>query len=71
MEAAALLNSYPCLVIRGISDYCDSHKRRDKAWHGWASATAAAYAKDSINELPVSSLVEAPTIADIAKEKIC
>src|SRR5208282_1216660 len=27
MEAAGLMNSTPCLVIRGISDYADSHKR--------------------------------------------
>ncbi|KAH8661696.1 hypothetical protein BGZ60DRAFT_91061 [Tricladium varicosporioides] len=70
MEAAGILRSYPCLVIRGISDYCDSHKRRDKAWHGWASATAAAYAKDFINELPAPSFVEPPMISDVVKEKI-
>jgi nucleoside phosphorylase len=34
MEAAGLMNSNPCLVIRGISDYADSHKREDHAWHG-------------------------------------
>jgi nucleoside phosphorylase len=26
MEAAGLINSFPCLVIRGICDYADSHK---------------------------------------------
>ncbi|KAL4903290.1 hypothetical protein BDW74DRAFT_54082 [Aspergillus multicolor] len=26
MEAAGLVNHYPCLVIRGICDYADSHK---------------------------------------------
>jgi hypothetical protein len=25
MEAAGLMNSFPCLVIRGICDYADSH----------------------------------------------
>ncbi|KAJ9642937.1 hypothetical protein H2199_004459 [Coniosporium tulheliwenetii] len=31
MEAAGLMNNFPCLVIRGISDYADSHKNDD--WH--------------------------------------
>ena len=25
MEAAGLMNGFPCIVIRGICDYCDSH----------------------------------------------
>ncbi|KAE8151441.1 nucleoside phosphorylase domain-containing protein [Aspergillus avenaceus] len=44
MEAAGMMDSFPCLVIRGICDYADSHK--NKAWQGYASMTAAAYAKD-------------------------
>lgn len=43
MEAAGLMNQLPCLVIRGICDYSDSHKNDD--WHGYAAMTAAAYAK--------------------------
>lgn len=44
MEAAGLMNNFPCLVIRGICDYADSHK--NKAWQPYAAATAAAYAKE-------------------------
>jgi nucleoside phosphorylase len=44
MEAAGLMNNFPCLVIRGICDYSDSHK--NKAWQGYAAMAAAAYAKD-------------------------
>ncbi|KAG9517689.1 purine and uridine phosphorylase, partial [Aureobasidium melanogenum] len=44
MEAAGLMNHLPCLVIRGICDYSDSHK--NKEWQGYAAMTAAAYAKD-------------------------
>jgi nucleoside phosphorylase len=44
MEAAGLMNHFPCLVIRGICDYSDSHKNRE--WQGYAAMTAAAYAKD-------------------------
>lgn len=46
MEAAGLMDSFPCLVIRGICDYADSHK--NKRWQPYAAATAAAYAKDLI-----------------------
>lgn len=43
MEATGVLTDFPCLVIRGISDYCDSHK--NDIWQGWAAAVAAAYAR--------------------------
>ncbi|KAL4893070.1 nucleoside phosphorylase domain-containing protein [Aspergillus ambiguus] len=43
MEAAGLMNTFPYLVIRGISDYADTHKNDD--WQGYAAAAAAAYAK--------------------------
>ena len=51
-EAAGLMDTFPCVVIRGISDYADSHK--NKAWQGYAAAVAAAYAKDLLGYvLPV------------------
>ncbi|RAH64546.1 purine and uridine phosphorylase, partial [Aspergillus aculeatinus CBS 121060] len=43
MGAAGVMNTMPCLVIRGICDYADAHK--NKAWQEYAAATAAAYAK--------------------------
>ena len=53
MEAAGvILNDFPCLVIRGISDYADSHK--NDAWHPYASATASAYAKEILLAIPPS-----------------
>ncbi|KAJ5998698.1 hypothetical protein N7451_006508 [Penicillium sp. IBT 35674x] len=48
-EAAGLMNGFPCLVIRGICDYSDSH--RNKAWQGYAAMTAAAYAKDLLRRI--------------------
>ena len=50
MEAAGLMNSFPCLVIRGICDYADSHK--NKRWQPYAAATAAAYAKELLRVIP-------------------
>jgi nucleoside phosphorylase len=44
MEAAGLMNAFPCLVIRGICDYSDTHKN-DK-WQPYAAAAAASYAKE-------------------------
>ncbi|KAF3082586.1 Ankyrin Repeat [Orbilia oligospora] len=44
MEAAGMVDTLPCLVIRGICDYSDSHK--SKEWQGYAAATAAAYARE-------------------------
>jgi hypothetical protein len=50
MEAAGLMNSFPCLVIRGICDYADSHKNKD--WQGYAAAVAAAYSKELLLVAP-------------------
>jgi nucleoside phosphorylase len=44
MEAAGLMDVFPCLVVRGICDYSDSHKNKD--WQEYAAATAAAYARE-------------------------
>jgi nucleoside phosphorylase len=52
MEAAGLMNTFPCLVIRGICDYSDSHK--NKRWQPYAAATAAAYAKVLLEHTPSS-----------------
>ncbi|KAJ5702793.1 hypothetical protein N7488_010341 [Penicillium malachiteum] len=50
MEAAGLVNHFPCLVIRGICDYADSHKNKD--WQGYAAMVAAIYAKDLLHKIP-------------------
>ncbi|KAE8383129.1 hypothetical protein BDV26DRAFT_304021 [Aspergillus bertholletiae] len=43
-EAAGLMDRFPCIAIRGISDYADTHK--NKKWQPDAAVTTAAYAKD-------------------------
>ncbi|KAJ5100273.1 hypothetical protein N7456_006325 [Penicillium angulare] len=43
MEAAGLWDTIPTIVVKGVCDYADSHK--DKEWHRYAAATAAAYVK--------------------------
>ena len=54
MEAAGLMNSFPCLVIRGICDYADSHK--NDRWQRYASAAAAAFGKELLSYVPASDL---------------
>ncbi|KAJ9270260.1 hypothetical protein DTO212C5_3754 [Paecilomyces variotii] len=55
MEGAGALSDFPCLVIRGISDYCDSHKNDE--WHGFASAAAAAYARQLFFHMPMDQKI--------------
>ncbi|KAH0263468.1 purine and uridine phosphorylase, partial [Aureobasidium melanogenum] len=54
MEAAGLMNDFPCLVIRGISDYADS--RKNDEWQPYAAATAAAYAKELLTAVSVQEV---------------
>ncbi|KAL7908525.1 hypothetical protein GGI35DRAFT_469555 [Trichoderma velutinum] len=50
MEAAGLINHFPCLVIHGICDYSDSHK--NKEWQKYTVIAAAAYIKDLLIQIP-------------------
>ncbi|GKU09246.1 unnamed protein product, partial [Fusarium langsethiae] len=63
MEAAGLMNHFPCLVIRGICDYSDSHK--NKEWQGFAAMMAAAYAKDLLRQIPPSKVEAEKPISEI------
>ncbi|KAL3482117.1 nucleoside phosphorylase domain-containing protein [Aspergillus californicus] len=54
MEAAGLMDTFPCLVIRGICDYADSHK--NKRWQPYAAATAAAYMKELLTIIPTAQI---------------
>ncbi|KAM0247213.1 hypothetical protein ACHAQJ_009945 [Trichoderma viride] len=63
MEAAGLMNHFPCLVIRGICDYSDSHK--NKEWQGYAAMTAAAYAKDLLYQIAPNRIEVEKKISDI------
>jgi len=63
MEAAGFINHFPCLVIRGICDYADSHK--NKEWQGYAAMAAAAYTKDLLYRIPPSRVDAEKKISDI------
>ena len=66
MEAAGLMNSFPCLVIRGICDYADSHK--NKRWQPYAAATAAAYAKEVLSVIPPAEVAKSCTAEEAIRE---
>lgn len=61
MEAAGLMHSFSCLVIRGICDYSDTHK--NDVWQGYAAATAASYAKELLGVVPVQTTNEGSEIS--------
>lgn len=63
MEAAGLMNTLPCLVIRGICDYSDSHK--SKRFQPYAAATAAAYAKEVLSVIAPAEVAEIRAPQDI------
>ncbi|KAF4968988.1 hypothetical protein FSARC_3642 [Fusarium sarcochroum] len=66
MEAAGLMNRFPCLVVRGICDYSDSHK--NKEWQGFAAMAAAAYAKQIISRIRPEVIGREKTISDQLSE---
>jgi nucleoside phosphorylase len=53
MEGAGVWDNFPCVVIKGVCDYADSHKT--KAWQKYAAATAAACMKAFLDHWVPSS----------------
>lgn len=49
MWAAGLVSNFPCLVVRGICDYADSHK--NDRWQNYAALAAAAYTKELLGTI--------------------
>ncbi|KAK8047862.1 hypothetical protein PG996_015926 [Apiospora saccharicola] len=62
MEAAGLPDNFPCIVIRGICDYADSHK--NKAWQEHAAAVAAAYAKQVLDHVQPCEIAQERTVQE-------
>jgi len=48
MEGAGVWDEFPCVVIKGVCDYADSHK--NKRWQSYAAAVAAACMKAFLKE---------------------
>lgn len=63
MEAAGLMDRFPCLVIRGICDYADSHK--NDRWQRYAAAAAAAFAVELIEYVPARQLEATKQVVEV------
>ncbi|KAF5539155.1 ankyrin protein [Fusarium phyllophilum] len=66
MEAAGLAHNFPCITIRGICDYADSHK--NKAWQAHAAAVAAAFAKELLDQVQASDVEREPTVKKVLSQ---
>ena len=66
MEAAGLMLDFPCVVIRGVCDYADSHK--NKQWQGYAALAAAAYTKELLGYVPAGHISQESLIVDICSK---
>ncbi|GKT64384.1 phosphorylase superfamily protein [Colletotrichum tofieldiae] len=50
MEGAGVWDEIPCIVVKGVCDYADSHK--NKKWQDFAAATAAAATRALLERFP-------------------
>lgn len=65
MEAAGLMDTFPCVVIRGVCDYADSHK--NKRWQPYAAAVAAAYAKELLLWMPAAEVATIRSASEVTR----
>jgi hypothetical protein len=57
------MNSFPCLVVRGI---CDSHK--NNIWQPHAAGTAALCAKEILEIIRAATVAIEPTVDEVVKQ---
>lgn len=69
MEAAGIADEIPCLVVRGICDYADTHKQ--DGWHRYAAAVAAAYAKAVLLKFDGKEVEETRSMRETMQEREC
>jgi nucleoside phosphorylase len=71
VEAVGLMDTFPCVVIRGICDYADY--RKNDLWQGYAAASAAACAKELLGIMQSSRVAGTLTTADrlSASQTVC
>ncbi|GKT43657.1 uncharacterized protein ColSpa_03838 [Colletotrichum spaethianum] len=50
MESAGVWDEFPCIIVKGVCDYADSHKH--KKWQNFAAATAASATKALLQRYP-------------------
>jgi hypothetical protein len=68
MEPAGLMNNFPCVVIRGICDYADSHK--NKALQKHAAAMEAALAKELLQHVSADDVEREPMVKTLLNQSL-
>lgn len=63
MEAAGLMNDFPCIVIRGVCDYADA--RKNDVWQEYAAITAAAFAKEFLSIVKPVEVIKAKHATEV------
>ena len=58
MEGAGVTDLPQCLLIRGISDYADAHKK--PLWQNNAAATAAVFARELLMKISPTNVADVP-----------
>ncbi|PNS21069.1 Palmitoyltransferase akr1 [Sphaceloma murrayae] len=66
MEAAGLMNDFPCIVIRGICDYAD--EKKNKIWQKYAATAAAAVARELLQEVQAQHVNEEQPIRSLLED---
>lgn len=59
MEAAGMMDSFPCLIVRGICDYADAYKRDE--WQRYAALVAAAYGRELLSVISATAIERTDT----------
>ncbi len=65
-EAAGLMDNFPCLVVRGIDNYADTHT--SALWRSYAAGTAAAFTRELLENMPPRNVEQIPTISEVIRE---
>ncbi|CAH0019332.1 unnamed protein product [Clonostachys rhizophaga] len=76
MEGAGVWDEIPCIIIKGVCDYADSHKR--KRWQDFAAATAASATKALLetlgtvgSEISLVSRQLEPALLELFRRQAC
>jgi nucleoside phosphorylase len=56
MEGAGVCNNLPCIVVKGVCDYADSHK--DKLWQDYTAGAAAACMRSLLEQWASTSRLD-------------
>lgn len=64
IEAAGLMLNFPCIIIRGVCDYADSHKNYQ--WQGFAALAAASYTKDLLRYVTDVHVSQGKMVVDMS-----